>query len=780
MKHTCVSTFDKETVIQYVLSKVNNVLCFPFGSDHEYEPISSPSGRGVVPALSVTDIEGVTMQEPPAGPDAEPILSDDSSGSPTRAPPVDLNVPLPYDGEEEVRTMGEDSDHDLDPDLGRDENLGPDGDLEDDILTAQQYQDEMEAQFFNVAQHSTAEPAGPAEPAAYPVESQTSAESQVDSSQPSGAGLPQRLRTQAGRIKTKLRSIHRPKLPTIPRPKRPNISFPKFSRSARNANTSSSDSTKGPQSKENQPPKEHLSSESTSGSGKHIFNFSTVPRVFSRKPKRSKSARSTSPPATLDVESSLDSAPRRKSISQRFVEKVRDIHFIDDDPEEKRRREQERDQRKEKEMHDRYLKQRERRESKERERELRELEKIRKENEKFAKRMSVDTAPAPAPFKGKKTKDDGLVYHVSLHGSDSEPDYVEDPFNGPPYPEVSEEELGLALMTKPRSEGPSRSQSAMDMDNSLQDYSRDQSVDPGIDTPASPGDSDRENRSSGTSSERHRRGVLEEIDSDEFFLRQKGISQEDVEMGRFISSEIRDALRAPEGTRDWSRIEYADDDDEEEDLDRGYPAKPERSVLKTTQTSTLPPSRPSRSRIFKSWRQGRKIPPTPPGDEPEEEEDEEEEVHEPSVDPASYYNTFPPSRPVRSGRKKKADKQPQQPQQIQDELVLEQEFEDIGPQNEAPEVQQRLNDSVAIFSEDLGILAPSAPARKEPPPRPQPPKRLRKSMTSLERDRADDTLTKEDWQTKMAPEENKVRFEKNPLPRVAARSEVVGYIASFS
>ncbi|XP_044270357.1 titin homolog isoform X2 [Tribolium madens] len=43
----------------------------------------------------------------------------------------------------------------------------------------------------------------------------------------------------------------------------------------------------------------------------------------------------------------------------------------------------------------------------------------------------------------------------------------------------------------------------------------------------------------------HRRGVLEEIDSDEFFLRQKGISQDNIEVGMYLSSEIREAFKSP-------------------------------------------------------------------------------------------------------------------------------------------------------------------------------------------------------------------------------------------
>lgn len=44
------------------------------------------------------------------------------------------------------------------------------------------------------------------------------------------------------------------------------------------------------------------------------------------------------------------------------------------------------------------------------------------------------------------------------------------------------------------------------------------------------------------------RGVIEEIDSDEFFLRQKGISQDNIEVGMYLSSEIREAFKTPVNT----------------------------------------------------------------------------------------------------------------------------------------------------------------------------------------------------------------------------------------
>ncbi|XP_065162042.1 titin isoform X2 [Atheta coriaria] len=54
-----------------------------------------------------------------------------------------------------------------------------------------------------------------------------------------------------------------------------------------------------------------------------------------------------------------------------------------------------------------------------------------------------------------------------------------------------------------------------------------------------------ENIHAGSSDDVRRRGVLEEINSDEFFLRQKGISQDNIEVGAYLSSEIREAFRTP-------------------------------------------------------------------------------------------------------------------------------------------------------------------------------------------------------------------------------------------
>ncbi|KAJ8916888.1 hypothetical protein NQ315_013356 [Exocentrus adspersus] len=51
-------------------------------------------------------------------------------------------------------------------------------------------------------------------------------------------------------------------------------------------------------------------------------------------------------------------------------------------------------------------------------------------------------------------------------------------------------------------------------------------------------------------------GVLEEINPDEFFLRKKGISQDNIEVGMYLSSEIKEAFRTPDNA--LSKMEHRD------------------------------------------------------------------------------------------------------------------------------------------------------------------------------------------------------------------------------
>ncbi|KAJ3661184.1 hypothetical protein Zmor_005593 [Zophobas morio] len=85
----------------------------------------------------------------------------------------------------------------------------------------------------------------------------------------------------------------------------------------------------------------------------------------------------------------------------------------------------------------------------------------------------------------------------------------------------------------------------------------------------------------------HRRGVLEEIDSDEFFLRQKGISQDNIEVGMYLSSEIREAFKSPSN---------ALADLQREPLDYSYDARLSNQSLPETPSKRKAARKPKRKK----------------------------------------------------------------------------------------------------------------------------------------------------------------------------------------
>ncbi|XP_031640007.1 uncharacterized protein LOC116351986 isoform X2 [Contarinia nasturtii] len=82
--------------------------------------------------------------------------------------------------------------------------------------------------------------------------------------------------------------------------------------------------------------------------------------------------------------------------------------------------------------------------------------------------------------------------------------------------------------------------------------------------------STEETQSSGSSGDRRRTGVIEDIDDDEFFLRQRGVSQDNAEISKYISSAIR------EGHASYSYDNNADDFTDEYHHFTEQPSKPLR------------------------------------------------------------------------------------------------------------------------------------------------------------------------------------------------------------
>ncbi|XP_055688515.1 uncharacterized protein LOC129793017 isoform X2 [Lutzomyia longipalpis] len=101
------------------------------------------------------------------------------------------------------------------------------------------------------------------------------------------------------------------------------------------------------------------------------------------------------------------------------------------------------------------------------------------------------------------------------------------------------------------------------------------------------------------------KGVIEQIDDDEFFLRSKGISQDNIQIGEYISSAIREGLTTPMNTLAqvgrYSPYYDEDVDLNSEPIDYGYdvPKKPrrvrDRSSLEGEEFfGTYPPTKPMR------------------------------------------------------------------------------------------------------------------------------------------------------------------------------------------
>ncbi|KAF4531900.1 hypothetical protein B566_EDAN000929 [Ephemera danica] len=185
--------------------------------------------------------------------------------------------------------------------------------------------------------------------------------------------------------------------------------------------------------------------------------------------------------------------------------------------------------------------------------------------------------------------------------------------------------------------------------------------------------------SSGSSSDRRRAGVLEEIDSDEFFLREKGLSQEDVDVGRYLSSEIREAFRpAPE----TAALLLENATLNEAELARSYRGTPERG------TKTRPPRR---ARAAKQLQTRVSTPPPPPQQQQEEE----------MKDTQHYFNTFPPNKPTRNRRRQMLKEERQHRKDYATATVGRPAFPTAPRRKKRTRSEFVLGDNTSQWSEDL-------------------------------------------------------------------------------
>lgn len=466
-------------------------------------------------------------------------------------------------------------------------------------MDIQEMQNRMEDQFFNQPTASTSTPAAPTggkgkfasmikaaaaqakatpktsilKPSSRPVTPTTSTQEVPEDKQDTlstkeklqghGRKIKAAFSTQAGRFKTRMQSIKKPTISPATKaklsklkPKKPNLKKPDLSKLKLPEKMSFTLPKRGPKTQARQ-----YSTESNAGdSKKKVFDFSTVPRMFSRKKEDSETVE--------EVHFKSNTVPRTKKQSK-WAEKLADI--------------------KSKAL---------------------ELPK-KKEDAKKAEpsKTAKDTGKAP--------KSDSPVYiRIPLHSQDSMDKegegeathvrYNQDIDVDEAYDKENREIHKLSQFSKDYKQ-PERwqhgtfhqgNEEQVEKPNLPREYGRSKfkvtDLDNGTSESLSPDrrfeDSLTPNMHSSSSfGDIHRRGVLEEINSDEFFLRQKGISQDNIEVGAYLSSEIREAFKDP--TNSLQQMGYDDSFDKEGDVtisDQSPEGSPKRKPIRKPKRKKTP------------------------------------------------------------------------------------------------------------------------------------------------------------------------------------------------
>ncbi|XP_076171168.1 uncharacterized protein LOC143148586 isoform X2 [Ptiloglossa arizonensis] len=618
-------------------------------SEHEYEPIAapSPSPKPVIPpVVRITETDVVAVAD-----------SDDSIDDRARLPPELTragDVVLPLDGKIEDNAM-------------ESRELGETGDTSEEQETPQQLQERLEERFLSAPTPSA--------------ESRTDGEvntSQVDSLaleelplRRGARGLPQRLKTQAGKLRSRLRNIQRPTFafadrqkaektrstssgrsdrsrpekrpsrmdrirssfserPRFSLPNRPRFSLPdrskfhlperpKFNLPERPRFNLKKPNIRLPnaltRTKKPQPDHEQRSTVSTVGSRRNIFDFSTYPRIFDKKSKTTDEYTTSTPKDSRDQSAESSTFPRGRKdrpVSERWVQRFEETTaYIDED-----RSDAETAAERARPWRHPSL-------------EVPRLsigmtdatlatmpweEKRRLEQLRYAdyEQESIETPDG-------QTRPRSEASRTEEEESEREPMNLEPRLYGDPgakegdTPEINDQDWSREKLTTLEDFRPvQRSRSleevlhARDKDRYSGDFPMvdprrygvhktpseeeeyDEDMDEDEEHEPSSAQSDREQQhSSGSSCDRRRRGVIEEIDSDEFFLREGGLSQGDANLGKYLSHEIRDALRANMGNA------LADD--------HMVPVPPQRPARRARKQdsiesydATMPPVRPKR------------------------------------------------------------------------------------------------------------------------------------------------------------------------------------------
>lgn len=210
--------------------------------------------------------------------------------------------------------------------------------------------------------------------------------------------------------------------------------------------------------------------------------------------------------------------------------------------------------------------------------------------------------------------------------------------------------------------------------------------------------SNKDTISSGSASDRQRTNVIEEIDDDEFFLRSKGISQDNIRIGEYISSAIREGLQGQTvnslkqvgGNED----DYRYYDDEDDEVPRNY-------------DYDVPPRRPRR--VKDSEERNRMVRNEDLGDEEEEYELRQDFDRALKAGEDDGYFTVGPNRPSRRGNSLNNNRY--------ESSELNRSYYD--------------NESEIIMMDDEDMVVRQGLSRMPPPTPPKAPKRKKKMASQM-------------------------------------------------
>lgn len=214
-----------------------------------------------------------------------------------------------------------------------------------------------------------------------------------------------------------------------------------------------------------------------------------------------------------------------------------------------------------------------------------------------------------------------------------------------------------------------------------------------------------ETQSTGSSSALRQKGVIEEIDDDEFFLRKRGISQDNIEIRQYISTAIREGFDIPINAlaKLGNSQEY-------------YPDEMIISNERMDYDYDVPPPKPRRVKRNNFDRNTGSAQASQEFDVDEQKENYDDNISLPQAGSDYYKQQLLPNRPLRKSKKQYSQDSQEVPDIVDDIPYFDDEqmfFKRTGEFNNLDGRSQNENNDVDIINQIKGSDPPKAPKRRK-------------------------------------------------------------------